>query len=405
MPSTGTLAPAVEKLVSKILTQVTSEDKYSVDDYYQMIRRSTDVAAALMVRLSISLKFLGEYQNPEPTLQEFVLKNLEQMQGSFALNVAQMLSAKPYGWSFTEKVFRLKGRQWYLDRLQLVDPRRYVFEGSLGKIEQLRYRPTGGGEDIIMPYEDGIHLINEEFLTLGGNPYGIPMCKRAYLYYEAMKIVFGALLFASQRQAAPIIYGKTNTNETTVFLNADGTAMLNSSTGEPIEVYRGYSLKQALKDIENSSVLVIDIAEELDVLQQQTNGVFLLNLVEYLQEMIHLSFLAPQTVLSAATRGRAGGDSNLNQGHRQTLEDIARLDMANTKEVLLEKVIRPLIEYNFGEQEDYGSFPDPEEPEDAPKLLDAIASSAEAQIFGEIDEHVVNRARTLANIHLPIYLP
>lgn len=121
--------------------------------------------------------------------------------------------------------------------------------------------------------------------------------------------------------------------------------------------------------------------------------------------MIHLSFLSPQTVLSSAVRGRAGGDSNLNQGHRQTLEDIARLDMANTKEVLLEQVIRPLIEYNYGKQKDYGSFPDPEAPEDAPKLLDAMATSAGAQIFGKIDEHVINRARTLANIHLPVHLP
>lgn len=247
MPPTGSLTPAVEKLASKILTQTTPENEHSVDDYYEMIRHSTDVAAALLVRLSISLKFLGEYQNPEPTLQEFVRKNLEQMQGSFVLNVAQMLSSKPYGWSFTEKVFRLEGQQWYLDRLQLLDPRRYVFEGTLGKIDQVRYQPIGSEEDIIIPYEDGVHLVNEQFLVLGGDPYGIPLCGRAYPYYEAIKIVFAILLFASQRQGTPIIYGKTNTAETTVLLNADGTAMLNSSTGEPIEVYRGYSLKRHLK--------------------------------------------------------------------------------------------------------------------------------------------------------------
>lgn len=398
MPPTGTLAPAVEKLVGKILSQATSEDEHKPDDYYRMIRSSTDVAAAFMVRLSISLKYLGEYQNPEPVLQDFVRKNIEQMQGSFALNVAQMYSAKPYGWSFTEKVFRPVGRQWHLDRLQLVDPRRYLFEGTLGKIEQLRYRAANGGEDILIPYEDGIHLINEDFLTLGGDPYGIPLCGRAYPYYEAMKIIFGCLLVAGKRQATPIIVGKTQTSEASNLLNADGTAMTDPMTNEPIMIFRGYSMRQALQDVENNSVLVVDINEQIDALQQQTDGVFLFNLVEYLQEMMHLSFMSPQTVLSAATRGRAGGDSNLNQGHRQTLEDIARLDMANTKETLLEEVIRPLIEYNYGEQEDYGSFPDPEEPEDAPKMLDAIAGSASAQILGDIDEHVVTRARSLAKI-------
>jgi hypothetical protein len=169
--------------------------------------------------------------------------------------------------------------------------------------------------------------------------------------------------------------------------------------GLPIRGRAGDRMKSALEQIENQSVLVIDRnIDEIIAIAQQTDGAFFLNVLRFLNSQILMAFLMPETVITTGSQG-ASGDSNLNQGHGAILDLVVSSFTQQIKERLIEDVCRFLIFNNFGEQETYGEFKEPEEDQtDAVALLGAISNSASSGVLGGVDLEVINRARDLAGI-------
>lgn len=129
----------------------------------------------------------------------------------------------------------------------------------------------------------------------------------------------------------------------------------------------------------------------------ETDGSFFTNILGYLESMIMLCWLVPRTVTGTGTV--ASGDSNLNQGHQNILKLVTKSQMAIVAEALIEQAIRPMLQFNFGELEDYGSFPVLEEDnEDTIALLNIINNCVNSGSFSATDLEVINRMRQLAGI-------
>lgn len=402
---TSQLAPTVERLVgfftqSVMIANPTSRD--SLRAFQQMLADDSVSSLSLLVRLLMITSSLDEYRNDNEGIQEECRSAIAGMRGSTRSLLYKLLSCIPFGSSFSEIVYRpgLPGSSAQqgatLAKIQPLNPTRFYFEGKVGEITNVVYIGTDGFEQDI-PYSYGIHLVNDEHLLLDGSPYGIPAAARAYPYWELHKLTLAATAIAAERQATPILAGKTDTSANSVMLNSDGTPLLNPATGEPILVNQAASMRDQLMSVANNSVVVLDRLDELIAIQQQTDGQFFQWLLYYCANRRMEAFLTPSTLFGGTLTGV--GDSSIAEQHQKIFMAVCRADAENLGEAIVEQVLRPMITFNHGEQPDYGHFPVKQDKDSqAVELLNAISGAVQRGLFTAEDEAVILRAKELAEI-------
>ena len=396
MLNTNILSPKVQGLVATWIGMIQQSDKNIVSQYVEMLKDSPVASAANDLRTLLGVSVMGKYQHPDEDIQSFVQHSINQMEGSWSNVIAEMLTFIPFGRSFSEVSYIIKKRVAYLDKIRTVDPRYYWFEGYSGNIHRVHYMRN---VNVYIPYENGVHLVNQPYLSLGGDPYGVAICRRAYPYWELMKVVNACMAIASERQATKLLVAKTDTanNNVTMINPETGYPFTDPATGEPRFFNQAYIMSKNLEDMKNNSYAVIDIADDIFAIAHETDGSFFMNILGYLESMIMLSWLVPRTV--TGTGAISSGDSNLNAGHRGILELVIKSQMEMVGDILVEQVIRPMIEFNFGEQKDYGIFPiKSQDNEDVISLLDIVNNCISTGAFAIDDLAVINRMRELAGI-------
>jgi hypothetical protein len=396
MLNTNILSPKVQALVSTWIGMVQQSDKNIANTYVEMLKDSPVASAANDLRILLGVSMLDKYQHPDHDIQTFVRNSINAMEGSWLNVVSQMLTFISFGKSFSEVSYKIKKRKAYLDIIRTVDPRYYWFEGFNGQISRVHYLRFS---DIYIPYENGIHLINQPYIALGGDPHGVATCRRAYPYWELTKVINACMAVASERQATKLLVGKTDTGNNSVsMINPEtGQPYIDPNTGEPRLFNQGYVMSRNLEDIKNNSYAVIDLADEIEAIAHESDGRFFINILGYLESMIMLSWLVPRTVTGTGTV--SSGDSNLNEGHQTILRLVTRSQMQIVGEALIEQAIRPMLEFNFGELDDYGTFPlVTEDNTDTIALLNIINNCVTTGTFSKYDLDVLNKMRALAGI-------
>ena len=397
-PLQGTLSKEVERLTNSIINELSNLDTIGIDEYLLMLTTDPICGAGVEIPMLMGALKLGEFTHDDQNIQDFVRSNFVNMQGSLQLSFAEMWQAKPFGHSWSEISCEPKNGSWMLQSIMAVDPRYFRYAGSIGKIDQIRYRTVPQGL-VNIPYEKGLHIVNGRHLNLGRDPYGFAECKKAYPYWKAKKLILAAMVISAQRQAVPLLVGKTDLESSFELVDSFGNILINEETGLPIRGRSGDRMKSALEQIENQSVIVIDKnIDEIVAIAQQTDGAFFLNVLRFLNSQILMAFLMPETVVTTGSQG-ASGDSNLNAGHGRILELVVSSFTQQIKERLIEDVCRFLITNQFGEQESYGQFKEPEiDKTDSVPLLAAISSASMSGVLGGNDLEVINRSRGLAGI-------
>ena len=396
-PMKGTLSKEVERLTNSIINELSNLDQIGIDEYLLMLTTDPICGAGVEVPMLMGMQKLGEFHHPDQDIQDWTRSNFVNMQGSLMLSFAEMWQAKPFGHSWSEISVQPKNGEWMLESIMAVDPRYFRYAGSIGRIDEIRYRTVPEGL-VPIPYAKGIHIVNGRHLNIGRDPYGFAECKKAYPYWKAKKLILAAMVIAAQRQATPLLVGKTDLESSFELVDASGK-VIEGTDGLPIRGLAGDRMKSALEQIENQSVIVIDKnIDEIIAIAQQTDGAFFLNVLRFLNSQILMAFLMPETVITTGSQG-ASGDSNLNAGHGAILNLVVSSFTQQIKERLIEDVCRFLIFNQFGEQETYGSFDEPEQDKaDSVALLGAISNSANSGVLGGVDLEVINRARDLAGI-------
>jgi hypothetical protein len=396
-PLQGTLSKEVERLTNSIINELSNLDTVGIDEYLLMATTDPICGAGIEIPMLMGALKLGEFCHEDPDIEAWTRRNFVNMRGSLPLSFAEMWQAKPFGHSWSEISCEPKNGSWMLQSIMAVDPRYFRYAGSIGKIDQIRYRTVPQGM-VNIPYEKGIHIINGRHLSIGRDPYGFAECKKAYPYWKAKKLILAAMVIAAQRQATPLLVGKTDLESSFELVDSFGNILLNEN-GLPIRGRSGDRMKSALEQIENQSVIVIDKnIDEIIAIAQQTDGAFFLNVLRFLNSQILMAFLMPETVITTGSQG-ASGDSNLNAGHGAILDLVVSSFTQQIKERLIEDVCRFLITNEFGEQESYGHFKEPEQDKtDAVALLGAISGASMSGVLGGNDIEVINRSRDLAGI-------
>ena len=393
----GKIADAIARLAQDTMQELYPEDgKGTVDLYWEMITGNPVIGAAVEAKVLFGIRQIGEFQHENPKVQDFIHHNFSQMDGSIKLSVAELYSALPIGWGFSEIAIREpQDSSYLLESLMLVDHRYHTFEGRKGQIENVIYRPPGGVEKDI-PYSKGIHVVNKPHLARR-EPYGIADCKAAVAAWKAWKIVINEMLIAGQRQATPILVGKAPKDGFVELLDRNGVP-LRRDDGSPAEIKATHALVEKMSKLEkNGGVISVDLDHEIQALQQQTDGQFFMLMLVYLEKLMLRAFLVPETMFSVGEGGL--GNAGIAQEHRESFELHLKAIAVQIKEQLIECLIRPLILWEFGEQENYGGFVEPpHDDEDALDLLGKLTQAFQSGVYSTADVDAINRHRELAGI-------
>lgn len=340
----------------------------SMNNYILMLRQPW-IAAAAKVRILLMLSYLQEFSHEDKTIELAIRTQIKNIPGSFKTYQSQMASSIYCGFSVTEKWHKVKARRAELSGLNWIDPRYVKF--TLRDDLSLETRFKKGDLDIELT--DFIHLKNESMFNVGNNPAGIATLDRAVPFWEQYRLVMLAMAIAAQRQATPLLVGRSN-----------------AGTAEAAKI-----MLEKLEQARNSGVMVIDILDEILAIAQQTDGNFFVAVLRLLRQGILMSFLIPETILGQGESG--SGDSNLNSGHTEILRMTSRTEAGIFGEELIEQLFRPIIEFNYGNIGNWGEFPlRIDEPRDPNGLITALQKTVEASILDA--ETTAKRITELAGI-------
>lgn len=405
------LTPQLEIIVSKVLNLVPRREKLQIETAMEMLNHPV-VAVAAELPILYGLSMLGEYSHDDEAIRDEVRASIRNMKGvgreksksGFKDAIARAMSFTWLGYSASEVSYRIEGKKKAaLDRIKLVDPRRYSFKGGDGYIQYLEYYSGGNPSVIEIEYANVLHLVNQPHLMLEDDPYGVSPMKRAYPYWEALKLITAAIAVAGQRQATPLLVGKTKTGEDIPKVDSAGDEEVDSN-GDPVLVNRGAEMVQRLEQAGNGSVVVIDFDDEdVQAIAQEADPDVLGMAGKFFERMILLCWLIPETLLASNLTGT--GDTGLNAGHMEIFRLFMRFKMEMVSEGLIDQVITPMLSFNYGELEDYGKFPLPKEDSaDSVQLLTAIGKIVSDTMenplagFSALDPEIVARMRELAGI-------
>lgn len=399
-PAPGKLADAVSKLAGDMLQEVSGDsDRITIEECLNILTTHPSASAAGTARVLMGLSLWGEYQHPNETLQSFVRSNFSSMKGSLSLSVAEILSVAPIGWAASEISYYLEKQApagLRLESITILDPRLYSFRGKRSQIEDILYR-SPSGKEVSIPYENKVlHVVNKRHLAFG-SPTGVSDCGVAKSAYQAWKIIVNEALLAGQRQATPIIVGKAPPDARVQLLDSSKRPETDAS-GNPITVPATDKLATELEGInKNGGIISVDTNHELHTLNQQTNGQFFMELLHYFERLIMLSFMVPETLFEVGKGGL--GNAGIAESHLGVMTMQLKSSIEQIKDQLIEKVVRPLVEWNFGEQETYGYFTEADaQEENKLALFTAITDAIAKGTFSAADLEVINRHRELAGI-------
>jgi hypothetical protein len=394
MLPTKLLTPAIADFVSSMFGYLPRKDKYPIALYSRMLRENPKAAIAAELRALFMLSLMQDYRHPDEAITDEVLRSLNGIKGSWQATKLKLLQFMPFGFSFAEKSYKVFDKKASLQEIKSLNQEYTFFEcDRSGEMSRVRYAIAA--KEYYIPYESGIHFINQEYLIPGYDPYGIALCDRAISYWQLHKIIMSALAIAGQRQATPLLIGKTDTASSVLLFGHDGRPLI--VDGQQLTVNKGEMFKRDLAEAENSSVLVIDRLDEILAIASQTDGQFLRSVLYYLDSaMLWCFFISP---VVAGTSESGLGDSSLIKGHLDVLRTVGRSQMRIFGDGLIEGLIRPMLEFNHGAMDNCGSFPVIEQDNtNTIALLNAIANAIQKGTFDNEDVAIVQRAKQLAGI-------
>lgn len=332
-------------------------DNIKLDTYERMYTTDETVFSGIEFLVMAALARLGEYTNPDRKQEDFVRRQLVEMRGSFPAKVADIMTAAPYGFSLTEIIWKVSGREIGIADLQTLHPATIHLDlhrsGPLKNQPRVAYQFFRQHRQAKIPLQKAILYSHG---AVFGNAYGVSRLKRAYAPWFIKNIILKAWGLCCERYGSPYMVGKT---KGVGQINVNGT-----------KVNAVDHLANVLDSMSGKGSAVIGIEDIIDIKYAGTGyGDDFENLVAYCNKMIYRALGLPSLI---ADHGNTGSYS-LGKQHFQLFILVLQKLLFEVIDVLVEQLVRPLIEMNFGAQEDYGTFSVEEfEEEDAKVIAETV---------------------------------
>ena len=432
--ATGQIGTSTPRYFAAADTFIANPSNVSLGIISRMVETDDTVLAACQLKSLMMISKIGEYQHPEPEIAEFVRGFIQRMEGpTWAESLEAMSSYGVYGFSVSEKIWGLnKKNQKVPIRVKTYHPTTLAFEvdefGDITEQGIIQFviqdaqisnpnnffpyfqsgfqvkNPFSTPVDRILPYRiqfantyglvripknKVIHHVNNSFLAFG-SPYGKSAVRTAHLAWQLKVFFMKQMGIAGKRQASPFIHATAPLNGNQIKIpQSDGSVKMMNAIDALSDVL-------ARRETDDSIVTgPADAGYVINAIAAQSNLDQFLNVIDHLNTYIFRSFLLPSLVMTAGESGsRALGDK-----HFEIVDRISEADAQKFGLNIINQLVRPAIEMNFGEMDDYGHFAQrPQSIDERVQLANMFASLASAgymQPMNKTDNEAVR-----SNLHL-----
>lgn len=431
----GQLGTSIPRQFGSLDTFIANPSNVSLGIIARMIETDDTVKSSVEFKSMMMLSKIGEYQNRDKKIEEFVRTFISKMDGpTFMESLEAQSSSGAYGFSVSEIIWGLnKTSQKVPVKVKTYHPTTIAFEvdpyGDITPNGVIQFviqnsqlsnpntffpyfqngfntkNPFTTPEDRLLPYRipfantyglaripknKVVHHINNSMLSFG-SPYGKSPVRTAHLAWQLKVFFMKQMGIAGKRQASPFIWGSAphNSNKMRVTMPDGSVKDMN-----PIE-----ALSDILARRDTDDSIVTGPKEggwNVEAIAAQTNLDQYLNVIDHLNTYIFRAFLLPSLVM---TDGSAGSRS-LGDKHFQMVDRMAESEALKFGQTIINQLIRPAIEMNFGEQDNYGHFAQrPQNIEERERLGNIFVNLANAgymKAYDKIDNEYVR-----STLHLP----
>ncbi len=321
-------------ILSKLLTAldqpITNSDNYRTY-YRQMMNEDETIGAGLEYLTGRVVSRIGNYSHENEQIQDMVNRSIESIRGTMT-EVRRCILRDSFAFGFGAGEFTVKSDNgtWLLSSIQLFDPVNTQFkmkkfaDNSFG-IGAVVQKNSAGGDDIEIPAEKCLIKSYGDTKT----PYGSSILRRCYRWWSFKKAIPKLWAVALERYGMPLLHGKTE------------RSMVKK-------------LEEALENANSRAYFVTDKETEVVPIAPPSAGIgaSYTEAEKLCDTMIYRAMFLP----SLLGGGENGGSYALGQVHLELFNSTAVALAQDYVDAELEQLWRPLIEWNFGEQENYGDF-------------------------------------------------
>ena len=298
--------------------------------YKQMLSDDETIGTGMEYLTGRIVSRIGAYTHEDERIKELVDRSIESIKGTLTeVRRGILRDSFAYGYGVGEYTLKSEGGKWILSSIQILDPTSVDFKMtrqadnsySVGAVVQ-----KASFEEIEIPAVKCI------IKTYGDNmtPYGKSLLRRCYRWWSFKRAIPKLWSVALERFGTPMLHGKTEDRNLKKELEA------------------------AFSNIYSNAHLVTDTKTEISAVYSPNSAISsgYLTALELCDKMIYRAMFLPSLLGS----GENGGSYSLGQVHLELFNATAAALAEDYADTELECLWRPLIEWNYGTQENYGSF-------------------------------------------------
>ena len=319
----------LSELLTSLNRPITNSDEYR-SYYKQMLLNDETIGTGIEYLTGRIVSRIGGYSHEDERIMELVNRSIESIRGTLTeVRRSILRDSFVYGYGVGEFTLKSEGGRWILSSIQILDPTSLKF-----KMEQFEDNSYGVGAVVQKSGMTEVEIPAEKCLikTYGDSttPYGKSLLRRCYRWWSLKNAIPKLWAICLERFGMPILHGKASGNDTRKKLN-EALSNLNSrsyiTTDDKSEVQAVYSPSGAISSNYHQ-------AEEL------------------CDKMIYRAMFLPSLLGS----GENGGSYSLGQVHFELFNATAAALAEDYIDTELEMLWRPIIEWNYGPQANYGDF-------------------------------------------------
>ena len=321
------------QIVSQLLTAldmpITNSDTFR-NYYKQMISNDETIGTGIEYLTSRIVSRIGAYTHENQKIKEIVDRSIESIKGTMTdVRRSILRDSFAYGYGVGEFTVKSENGKWILSSIQILDPTNIKF-----KMEKFKDNSYGVGAVIQGSGMEEVEIPSGKCIikTYGDSttPYGKSLLRRCYRWWSLKNAIPKLWAVGLERFGMPILHGKASDKKSMKELN------------------------EALENLYSRSYITTDKESEIHSIFSPNSSISSgYKLAEELcDKMIYKAIFLP-SLLGA---GEEGGSYSLGQVHFELFNSTAAALAEDYIDTEIEQLWRPLIEWNFGEQEDYGDF-------------------------------------------------
>ena len=319
----------ITELLTSLDRPITNSDEYR-SYYKQMLSNDETIGTGLEYLTGRVVSRIGTYSHEDEKVKELVDRCIESIRGTLTeVRRGILRDSFAYGFGVGEFTLKSEDGKWVLSSIQILDPTNLEFKmkkyddnsygvGSVVQKAGMSEVEIPAGKCIIKTYGDNT------------TPYGKSLLRRCYRWWSFKNAIPKLWAVALERFGTPLFHVRTESKN------------------------KEKDLDNAMRNMVSRSHIVTDAKTEIHAIASTGAGMSggYITAEELCDKMMYRAMFLPSLLGS----GENGGSYSLGQVHLELFNATAAALAEDYIDTELEMLWRPIIEWNFGPQEDYGSF-------------------------------------------------